>query len=151
MINPAMHKVLLASLATSLWSTSLWTWLPKPVTTISLRSLHYSFGTVVSIVSQLSTLEAPTGLNRNSVSDRCPRAIVETTLLRSRSSRCLWVEALWLKRWLQLHVLWVPPTLTTRMVLRQTLLRIEMRMSVAAGLSMRLKLAFLLNCLSLAF
>jgi hypothetical protein len=76
----------------------------KHVTTISLRSLHCSLGTVVSIVSQLSTLEAPIGLNRSSVSNRCPRAIIETTLLRSRSSGCLWVEALWLKRSLQLHV-----------------------------------------------
>jgi hypothetical protein len=67
------------------------------MTIVPLRSLHHSLRTVVGIVSKLSTLEAPIGLNRRGVSDRCPRAILGMTLLRSRSSRCLWVEALWLK------------------------------------------------------
>jgi hypothetical protein len=105
MINPATHIVLLASLARSPWSTSLWTWLPRFMTTFPLRSLHRSLRTVVGIVSQLSTLETPIGLNGGSVADRCPRAIVGMTLLRSRSSGCLRIEALWLKQALQLQVL----------------------------------------------
>jgi hypothetical protein len=98
MINPAMHIVLLASLARSLWSMSLRRWLPRSVIIVPLRSLHHSLRTVVGTVSQLSTLEAPIGLNRSSVLDRCPKAIIGTTLLRSRSSRRLRVEVLWLKR-----------------------------------------------------
>jgi hypothetical protein len=100
----------------------------------------------------LATLEASTGLNRVGVSDRRPRAIVRMTQLRGRSSGCLRIEALWLKQALQLHVLWVPPTKTTRTIWSQALLRTETRMGVAARLSMRLKLAFLFtHLLSLTF
>jgi hypothetical protein len=152
MIHPATHRVLLASLARSLWRTSLRRWLPRPVTIVPLRSLHRSLRTIVGIVSQLSTLETSIGLNRGSVPDRCPRAIVGATRLRSRSSRCLRVEALWLKQVLQLQVLWIPSTLSTRTVLRRTLLRVEARMSVTAWLSMWLELVSLLaQFLPLAF
>jgi hypothetical protein len=114
----------------------------SPVTTVSLRSLHHPLGTIVSIMPQLTTLEASTVLNRVGVSDRHPRAIVRMTQLRGRSSGCLRIEALWLKQALQLHVLWVPPTMTTRTIRSQALLRTETRTGVAARLSMRLKLAF---------
>jgi hypothetical protein len=143
---------LLASLAGCLWSTSLRRWLPNPVSIVSLRSLHHPLGTIVSIMSQLSRLEASTGLNRVGVSDRCPRVTARTTQLRGRSSGCLRIEALWLKRALQLHVLWVPPTLTTRTIWSQDLLRTITGTGVAARLPMRLKLAFLFTqLLSLAF
>jgi hypothetical protein len=102
MINLATHIVLLASLARSMWSMSLSGWLPRSVTILPM-SQHCSLRTIVGIVSQLTTLETSIGLNRSSVPNRCPRAIVWMTLLRSRSSRCLRVEALWLKRALQLH------------------------------------------------
>jgi hypothetical protein len=46
---------------------------------------------------QLTTLEASTKMNKVGVSDRRSRVIVGTTQLRSRSSGCLRVEALWLK------------------------------------------------------
>jgi hypothetical protein len=101
---------------------------------------------------ELSTLEASTRLNRVGVSDRCPRVIARMTQLRGRSSGCLRIEALRLKRVLQLHVLWVPPTLTTRTIPSQALLRTVTRTGVAARLSMRLKFAFLFtHLLSLAF
>jgi hypothetical protein len=87
-------------------------------------------------MSQLSTLEASTRLNRVGVSDRRPRVIVRTTQLRGRSSGCLGIEALWLKRALQLHVLWVPSTMTTGTMWSQDLLRTVMRTGVAARLSM---------------
>jgi hypothetical protein len=77
MINLATHIVLLASLVRSLWSARLWRRLSKPVTIIPLRGLHSSLRTVVSIVSQLSTLETPIELNRGSVSDRCPEPLLE--------------------------------------------------------------------------
>jgi hypothetical protein len=149
MINSATHMTLLASLAGCLWSTSLRRWLPSPVSTVSLRSLHHPLGTIISIMPQLSTLEASTRLNRVGVSDRRPRVIVRTTQLRGRSSGCLRIEAMWLKRALHLHVLWVPPT---RTIWSQALLRTVTRAGVAARLSMRLKLAFLFtHLLSLAF
>jgi hypothetical protein len=85
---------------------------------------------------QLSTLEASTRLNRVGVSDRCPRAIVRTTQLRGRSSGCLRIEVLWLKQALQLHVLRVPSTMTTRTIWSQALLRTVTRTGVAARLSM---------------
>jgi hypothetical protein len=92
---------------------------------------------------QLSALEASTWLNRAGVSDRCPRVVARTTQLRGRSSGCLRIEALWLKRALELHVLWVPPSLSTRTIWSQALLRTVTGTGVTARLPLRLKLAFM--------
>jgi hypothetical protein len=51
-------------------------------------------GAVVGIISQLTTFEASTGLDRGSVPHRCPGIIVGAILLLIRSAGCLLMETL---------------------------------------------------------
>ena len=76
MIHPATHIVLLAFVG--LWIlvvvSGLLLWLlllvwPLYAVTLILRSLHSMLGTVVSIMSQLTTLETAVGLDYRVVPD----------------------------------------------------------------------------------
>jgi hypothetical protein len=97
----SMHKVLLspATLRSRVPSANLRGWLPRPLSTTLLWTLHPTLGTVVGIMPQLYPLEATTRLNWCSVSHWCTWGIVRVILLLNWSTGSLLVKALGLLSW----------------------------------------------------
>jgi hypothetical protein len=110
-----------------------------------LGSLHPAFRTVIGIMSQLATLETPIRLHRSCVPHWCTWSMSWAVLLEVWSVGSLWVEALGLlERALQLHVLRILSTLSSRVEL-WVLWEAVAWTGVAVGLSLGLELTLLLS------